>query len=272
MRKEHPILFGPSMVEAQLKGIKTMMRRIIGPGNSLVDGQRISPRSWKNYAFDFSEAFVDKGPSPAGNPGPYLKHVYSPFSQAHHRIYPLYQPNDLLYVRESWRLVGWSFEDDEATIEYMNEKLSLPLYEDEFDEKAVDWLIDYVEKLVEKGYFQPAADDPVTEEDEVLIRTDKVQPFRPGIHLPKWGSRIWDEVIQTFPQRIQDISEEDAVKEGMAIITTAHDQPAKLKFNMLWNEMHPGSWLRNDFVWVTEFKTISTSGKPLFKKLADINV
>lgn len=275
MRNEHPVLFSLPMIQAHLRGIKTMTRRIIGSSNSLVDGNRVTPKQWKGYEFDFSNAYIDNGPSPAGNPGPYLKGVYSKLTDAHHRIYPLYQTDDLLYVRESWQLAGWNFEDGECTIRYAGgTELTLDMEADEL-ERWTEWLTEKIHNLEGNGIFKAKANDAAADHEEhEFIRTEKSYPMSPGIHLPKWGSRIWDEVITTKPQRVQEISEEDAVKEGMAIFDNDKqfiDQSAKTRFNILWNNMHPGSWHTNDFIWATELKVLSTEGKPLFKKLSSVD-
>jgi hypothetical protein len=58
-------------------------------GNSLVDGHKPSHHEWNRL--DFSRAWIDPGPSPAGNEGPYL-HVptneENEMDQTVHRIYP----------------------------------------------------------------------------------------------------------------------------------------------------------------------------------------
>lgn len=255
MSKEHPILFSPDMIRAQLRGIKTMTRRMINNTNSLVDGVSVSAKAWKEYYFNFSQAKIDNGPSPAGNPGPYLK-VPSKIHLTTHRIYPKYQPNDILFVREGWKITGWNFEDSGCTIKYADDTI-MSVEFDSDDEQTSDWLtwlLKHIEKLEGDGIIK------ATEDQERFLFTDKPHPLSPGIHLPKWGSRIWHEVIRCYPERIQDITEQDAVKEGMNII--GGQMSARTKFNMLWNEMHPGSWRDNDPVWVTEFKVLSVAGKP----------
>ena len=70
--KEYGLLFIAAMARAAVAGIKTQTRRLPTASNSLVDGVGISAKRWADMQFDWSRAVVDKGPSPAGNPGPYL--------------------------------------------------------------------------------------------------------------------------------------------------------------------------------------------------------
>ena len=71
--KEHGKLFSTAMVQAFLGGRKNQTRRTVDAHNSLVDGNGISKKRWEAAGFDLANASIDNGPSPAGNPGPYLK-------------------------------------------------------------------------------------------------------------------------------------------------------------------------------------------------------
>ena len=49
-------------------------------------------------------------------------------------------------------------------------------------------------------------------------------------------------------ERVQDITEEDARKEGVL---------NKDEFQKLWEKIHkPGAWARNDWVWAVEFEVV----------------
>jgi hypothetical protein len=99
--KEHGTLFKPEMVRALLRQSdpKSQTRRLFTRHNSRVDGARASPALWADLNFD--EAWVDNGPSPAGNPGPYLKVPRRSDSETVHRVYATIEPGDRLWVRET---------------------------------------------------------------------------------------------------------------------------------------------------------------------------
>lgn len=76
------------------------------PCNSLLDGRRPDPLCW--VSLDWPRAWVDPGPSPTGNPGPYL-HVPCLHcgGQVWHRIYP--RPRKGMAVRVTWQDGGWQW-------------------------------------------------------------------------------------------------------------------------------------------------------------------
>jgi hypothetical protein len=241
MIKEHPILFSPAMITALLNGNKTMTRRLPGIKNSLVDGAHVTQKTWDDYYFNFSQAIIDSGillqsgqrVSLSGRSAPFLK-VPSKIHFTTHRVYPIYQSGDLLWARETY------FKAPDITDKMLRDG-------------ADTW---------EKYYYSADTDKP---------QSDQLKEWgwrlRPGIYMPKEASRIWCEVVSVFPQRIQEITEEDAFKEGVSQTMiqeefSGFDLPAKTWFNNIWNAMHPGSWRDNDLVWVTEFKILSTIGKP----------
>jgi hypothetical protein len=73
----------------------------------------------------------------------------------------------------------------------------------------------------------------------------------PSIHMPRWASRITLEITAIRVERLQDISDEDAVAEGMPIDDAKHD------YSLLWDRINgPGSWNANPWVWCVEFRRI----------------
>jgi len=98
--KSHGLIFAGAMVRALLDRNKTQTRRPVTRHNSLIDGGPAHKDLWEEL--DFFNACVDKGPSPAGNPGPYL-HVPASRWGSVHRIYPRIQVGDQVWVRETWK-------------------------------------------------------------------------------------------------------------------------------------------------------------------------
>lgn len=98
--KEHPLLFNADMVRALLAGRKTQTRRVIDAPNLLVDGNGISKKRWLEAGFDLANAWIDNGPSPAGNAGPYLKATCA--EDTTHRLYPRMQPGHRIWVKETF--------------------------------------------------------------------------------------------------------------------------------------------------------------------------
>lgn len=89
-----------------------------------------------------------------------------------------------------------------------------------------------------------------------------LQPWRPAIHMPKHAARIWLEITGVRVERLQQITEADAKAEGVdAAKYHGLDRAYARAFSELW-ETTGGDWDANPWVWVIDFKTISTTGRP----------
>lgn len=85
--------------------------------------------------------------------------------------------------------------------------------------------------------------------------------WTPSIHMPRWASRIDLEITRVWVERVQDITEEDALKEGCEgdPVYGHNGFPNGLgprdEFRDLWQSIY-GTWDANPFVWAYEFRRI----------------
>jgi hypothetical protein len=81
--------------------------------------------------------------------------------------------------------------------------------------------------------------------------------LRPSIHMPRWASRILLEITDLRVERLKDISDADAIAEGVDRTNTSISGYATKRFRRLWESINgPGSWDKNPWVWVISFKRI----------------
>lgn len=89
-----------------------------------------------------------------------------------------------------------------------------------------------------------------------IYRADFESPpaglWKPSIFMPRWASRITLEIVRIRVERLQDISAADAQAEGIKKVSTA-----RLSYCALWESINgKGSWAKNPWVWVIEFKRL----------------
>ncbi|MCU7962380.1 hypothetical protein L5M28_07285 [Shewanella sp. SW32] len=87
--------------------------------------------------------------------------------------------------------------------------------------------------------------------------------WKPSIHMPRSAARIILEVTDIRVERVQDISERDAWAEGF----DGYDDDVTggkngySEFCEAWQSIYgEQSWQSNPWVWVIEFRVISTTG------------
>lgn len=150
------------------------------------------------------------------------------FATAH--IYPTiddcrYQPGDTLYVRETWKKV-W----------YRRLARGIPDGND-----------------YEYWY---RADGEICNSDGKKVR------WRPSTNMPKEAARIFLRVTDVRVERLQAITEEDAVAEG-EYKTRASYRVAVYGFSKRWDsrikksDLHRYGWAANPWVWRIEFEMVS---------------
>lgn len=263
MAKERGILFSTEMVAAILEDRKTQTRRQIKDIHP--DSKRIESQL---FPFVWLEPDQQKLPEDQA-------------LTAYYKESPYGKPGDRLYVRETWRIAGWSFDDSEVLVEYKDGiKLWMPMHDPNED---CMWLQDQIEKLEAKGVLEAKWGD---DEEDIRYHFKKTAPWKPGIHMPKCFSRIWVEIDELKVERVQEISEEDAMAEGVEKSFVSLFQEWRYKdyiypnshvdlwwrspissFKTLWQSINGvQSWDQNPWTWAIGFKILSKEGETAHAK------
>jgi hypothetical protein len=218
--KERPILFSGAMVRAILEGRKTQTRRVVKPSRA--------------YPFDFVGGGPKDGPD-WNNPecwgfehpdhGWWLLKGCAGESDIHQIPCPYGQIGDRLWVRETWSA--------DFAGHYPHDRVWYAADDDRVHD------IDVRDGV--RGIYSPESDVHV--------------PFRwrPSIHMPRWASRITLEVTGVRVERLQSISEADAIAEGCVV---GPDRTARWDYILLWDSLNATrgyGWDVNPWVWVVEF-------------------
>lgn len=241
--KTKPILFSTPMVKAILEGRKTQTRRIV----------KIIPEDTHKIWFDGAEWIVQNE-----NDLCWTK-----------KLVPKYQEDDILWVRETWRIVGWNIGDP-FKIQFKDGSVINDIYFNE--EMAIDYNIQSTNQCLDAGL--------ISKKDGYFHFDLKDCPtkWKPSIFMPKEAARIFLKVTNIRAERLEEITIEDAINEGIEIWqqqgctryksyikpmigfwehsnTGVH--PAIASFRSLWAKMNGFESLNsNPFVWVYEFEKI----------------
>lgn len=127
-----------------------------------------------------------------------------------------------------------------------------------------------VEHRDSKGKLQKyayAADCPKGSHGDEL-RKDFGLKWKPSIHMPRLASRILLEITNIHVERLNDISESDAMAEGGPKSHPSIDRVSRSlgfknwscsHFAQTWDWDNKVKWEANPWVWVVEFKVIQGS-------------
>lgn len=234
--KESPILFNAPMVRAILAGEKLQTRRIAKLPHNNPLGQW-EPTTIGGPGVRFSD----------GTPAPAQAAIW------HTRtgdavLCPYGQPGDRLWVREAFRFAA-----------------SL----DRLSPNSVG------EKALDAGYSKPWAPTQFEADGsragawcgfDTPPATTIPGKLRPGIHMPRWACRLVLELTGIRIERLQAISEADALAEGVTIqdrhtrqhVANDIPHPAGRAFRDLWCDINGVSaWSSNPWVWVVEFQLLN---------------
>jgi hypothetical protein len=244
--KERPIIFSAPMVRAILEGTKTQTRRVVKP-----QPPEILPAYAPKVYWPARDRHMTHG-DPDG--AAYLQFERPGDYDGAHVMRggfgfrcPYGQPGDRLWVREAWQ----AFFDDEVQADRPRgprHTMGQPARPDR------------------KSFVFYKADGPGP------VHPDGFQAlWKSPLHLPRKYSRITLEVTAVRVERLQDISEADALAEGvtpkwepgcsgrlMEALGGFSFRPAASAYAELWEQINgPGSWDANPWVWVIEFKRVT---------------
>lgn len=149
---------------------------------ALLDGRKSQTRRLAKIAKGVTfDDFIEHGDQ--RDCGAFVEH----WAKREHLAVPAYTPGDRLYVREAWTVRG--IYTDVVEVGYrVSEKASHT---------------EYVEQI------------PLGKAPKGRGLWPRWPKYGPSIHMPRWASRLWLEVTEVRVQRLQDISEADAIAEGL---------------------------------------------------------
>ncbi|HFH3153294.1 hypothetical protein [Pseudomonas aeruginosa] len=159
---------------------------------------------------------------------------------------PFGQPGDRLWVREAWTI--------DLLAAYSTEKG----YDSEYELRY------RADDAAREIHVAPGEPDPY-----LALYDSQRGDWRPSIHMPRWASRILLEITAVRVERLQDISEEQALAEGVHGEPCDHARQAcsdigcwgdtaKGAFGFLWEQLNgAGAWQAKPWVWVVEFKRVT---------------
>jgi hypothetical protein len=109
----------------------------------------------------------------------------------------------------------------------------------------------------ENGEYVYRANYGTTEDDSFPPSMFK---WKPSIHMPREAARIFLRVKNVGVERLQDITEEEAIKEGAKAYgpNNCSGTSARIAFAEIWDKTTTEhEWRTNPWVWVIEFEKIS---------------
>jgi hypothetical protein len=145
-----------------------------------------------------------------------------------------YQPGDILYVRETWRCVKYDSTDGDLS------------YGVEFKDGT-------------RKYFEFDDNERFHQFGKFAFKDG----WQPSMFMPKEAARIWLEVTDVRVERLQEITEKDAIKEGVRVgIGGMPYFSCQDAFPALWDstiknqDLPLYGWDSNCWVWIYEFKRL----------------
>lgn len=246
--KERPILFSSEMVRAILDGRKTQTRRIVKPQPEYIPHWSCAGvGGWRWPWATYCESYFTNV-----NSLPQEMAIKCPHGA----------PGDRLWVRETWRP--------------LKRQCGTGMYSGTICD-LVEYRAHEGELLKTKIINSCGQDRLGFSEYYWSTRDGGSGPWHPSIFMPRWASRLTLEITDVRVERLQDISEQDALAEGIESRpghrTFVHGNKNAaggrsvisistpiLDFAALWDSINGKrcSWESNPWVWKVMFKKLET--------------
>lgn len=138
---------------------------------------------------------------------------------------PRYCPGEMVYIKETWRLECIYDEIGEVAIEYFDGQI-----------RRVKPPREWIDRQIKRG---PAA-----------------YSWRSPMMMPEWASRSHARIGTVGPERVQEITEAEAIMEGFLFAGHGDDWKRHDSFRVTWDTLHPGSWEANSWIWRCELEKL----------------
>ncbi|WP_413466858.1 hypothetical protein [Pantoea agglomerans] len=221
--RERPIIFNADMVRAVLDGRKTQTRRII---QSPAKNMQASGHKVIEYREPGDKWYGEHVFSMRNQSGTWCDYTKEQFLAK----CPFGAVGDRLWVRETFRV--HSRATDVATLVY----------------KASE----------QQSWTQQTHRVPIEKCNKPAV----VDTWTPSIHMPRWASRITLEITCVRVERLNSMTEKDALAEGClgghdSIPGYQYSATPHEHFHHVWQSIYGAdSWQANPWVWVIEFKRV----------------
>ena len=167
-----------------------------------------------------------------------------------------YQVDYILWVRETWRVGAWDGDTGSIAVDYKAD-----------GHVRKEWMQVADPERFEKYWIQSTDDAEKAglrpnEDGQYHWDMGKAPTrWRPSIYMPREAARIFLRVTNVRVERLQDITEEDARKEGCMSGMITGTCNARGQFQDLWDSLNAKrgrgyGWDTNPWVWVIEFERV----------------
>ncbi|WP_407829349.1 hypothetical protein [Shewanella algae] len=220
--KERPIIFNADMVRAILDGRKTQTRRIMKPQPKPTPDDYYGKKGHQWPSKKHQSMLHVEGE---------LQNGYGNWNGLASDACPFGAVGEHLWVRETFAVVprtAYAHSDGVTQIKSPIDKDNASIYK-------ADW-----------------------------CRSEGGIRWKPSIHMPRWASRIILQITNIRVERLQEINEQDASAEGCdypEVEGMGWKFKPSFNFKFLWKKIYGQESLdANPWVWVIEFKVLTTNG------------